>query len=82
MVDPGSAPDIAGTDTVNPVAAILSVAMMLRYSLCMPDVADAVGTAVKAALESGTTTRDVAGGEASTTEMGDAVARELRGLLG
>lgn len=49
---------------------------MLRYSLCLPDLADAVSGAVNRALEAGVRTKDV-GGDASTSEMGDAVAKEL-----
>lgn len=55
---------------------ILSVAMMLRYSLEMPDAAAAVETAVKEVIERGCRTRDV-GGTASTAEFGDAVVAYL-----
>ena len=54
--------------------------MMLRYSLCLPDLADAVSKAVEQALESGVRTTDV-GGSASTSEMGDAVASQLEQTL-
>ena len=72
----GSAPDIAGKGIANPLATILSVAMMLRYSLGMPDEADAVERAVSAAIDAGVRTPDMScGGEtASTSEMGSAVA--------
>ena len=76
----GSAPDIAGQGIANPIAQILSAAMMLRYSLNRADAADAVETAVARVLEAGMRTSDIAaGGSAvSTREMGDAVARHLR----
>ena len=72
----GSAPDIAGQGKANPLAAILSLAMMLRYSLGAPDAADHVEKAVAAALASGARTVDI-GGSRSTTEMGDAVLTAL-----
>ena len=75
----GSAPDIAGQGIANPIAQILSAALMLRYSLNLSDAADAVETAVARVLEAGLRTPDIAaGGSAvSTREMGDAVARHL-----
>lgn len=76
----GSAPDISGKGIVNPVGTILSVAMMLRYSLNMPQEADAVEKAVKTAIDNGTRTGDI-GGKATTKEMGDAIAAELANLL-
>ena len=57
----GSAPDIAGKDVANPLAAILSAAMMLRLSLGLTEAADAVEAAVDATLASGHRTADVAG---------------------
>ena len=76
----GSAPDIAGQGIANPIAQILSAAMMLRYSLNRPDAADAVETAVTQVLEAGIRTPDIAGRgpSVSTREMGDAVVRHLR----
>jgi 3-isopropylmalate dehydrogenase len=76
----GSAPDIAGQGIANPIAQILSAAMMLRYSLNLADAAEAVESAVARVLEAGLRTPDIAaGGRAvSTREMGDAVARRLR----
>ena len=56
----GSAPDIAGTDRANPLAAILSVAMLLRYSLAAPHAADDVERAVAAVLHAGHRTVDLA----------------------
>ena len=55
----GSAPDIAGQDKANPIATILSVAMMFRYSFHLSDEADAIEAAVNAALESGLRTGDI-----------------------
>jgi 3-isopropylmalate dehydrogenase len=59
----GSAPDLAGTDRANPLATILSVAMLLRYSLNLGAEADAVEKAVEAALDAGYRTVDIAGAE-------------------
>jgi 3-isopropylmalate dehydrogenase len=76
----GSAPDIAGRDIANPLATILSVAMMLRYSLDQPEAADRIESAVKAVLESGLRTADIwSEGRArvGTREMGDAVVAAL-----
>jgi len=77
----GSAPDIAGQGIANPCATILTVALMLRYSLGLGDEAGAIERAVYAALEGGHRTADLAaGGQAiSTREMGDAVLTALRG---
>jgi 3-isopropylmalate dehydrogenase len=60
----GSAPEIAGKDEANPIAMILSVAMMLRISLNQPDAAAAVERAVAEALAEGWRTRDIAPREA------------------
>ncbi|EXJ73304.1 3-isopropylmalate dehydrogenase [Cladophialophora psammophila CBS 110553] len=76
----GSAPDIAGKGVINPVAAILSVAMMLLYSLNMARESVLVEQAVRAVIDKGIVTRDI-GGENSTVEVGDAVARELESLF-
>jgi 3-isopropylmalate dehydrogenase len=76
----GSAPDIAGQDKANPLATILSVAMMLRYTFARPDVADRIEAAVKAVLAQGLRTADIAGpGEPviGTRAMGDAVVAAL-----
>jgi 3-isopropylmalate dehydrogenase len=74
----GSAPDIAGRGTVNPVGAILSTAMMLRSSFDLPTEADAVERAVAGALSSGLRTADLgASNTVSTAEMGDAVCERL-----
>ncbi|EGE09180.1 3-isopropylmalate dehydrogenase A [Trichophyton equinum CBS 127.97] len=76
----GSAPDIAGKGIVNPVAMILSVAMMLQYSLNLPEEAKIIETAVRNILESGIKTGDI-GGKATTKEVGDAIAAEVEKLL-
>ncbi len=75
----GSAPDIAGSNTANPLATILSVAMMLRYSLGQSDSAELIERAVSEVLEQGLRTQDIADGGSyvSTREMGDAVVRAL-----
>jgi 3-isopropylmalate dehydrogenase len=73
----GSAPDIAGQGKANPLATILSAAMMLRFSLGLPDAADRIENAVARSLAGGARTADLAG-EMSTSEMGDAVLAELR----
>jgi len=76
----GSAPDIAGKNLANPLACILSFAMMLRYSFDLADAAVLVENAVRQALAGGARTGDIAtsgGARASTHDMGDAVLREL-----
>jgi 3-isopropylmalate dehydrogenase len=72
----GSAPDIAGQGVANPLAAILSFEMALRWSLGRKYLADRLFSAVKAALDGGARTRDL-GGKLSTVEMGAAVVAEL-----
>ena len=72
----GSAPDIAGKGVANPLAAILSFEMALRWSLGQGEAADLLLGAVKAALDGGARTRDL-GGTLSTVEMGDAVLQRL-----
>ena len=68
----GSAPDIAGQGKANPLATILSAAMMLRYSLGLNAEADLIEVAVAKALEGGSRTPDL-GGQLTTAQMGDAV---------
>ena len=81
----GSAPDIAGKDVANPLATILSVSMMLRYSLQQPVAADRVEAAVKAVLGAGLRTADIwSAAQSGTTKvgtcgMGDAVVDALAG---
>jgi len=72
----GSAPDIAGKGVANPLAAILSFEMALRWSLDRPDLADRLFKAVESALDKGARTPDI-GGRMTTVEMGDAVLAEL-----
>lgn len=77
----GSAPDIAGQGVVNPLAMILSVAMMLRYSLDRKDLSDKVADAVSHSLDRGLRTRDIMDDEkqvASTGEMGGAIVDMLQ----
>ena len=77
----GSAPDIAGKGVANPLATILSVAMMLRYTLGMSDLAVRIEKAVESALDAGLRTRDIytEGLRAvGTAEMGDAIVKALR----
>ena len=75
----GSAPDIAGQNKANPIATILSAAMMLRYSFDLGAEADAIEAAVDRVLNKGLRTADLGGGEASLgcTEMADAILAEL-----
>jgi len=75
----GSAPDIAGKNSANPLATILSVAMMLRYSLNEAKLADVVEQAVQHVIENGLRTADIADGNAvvGTKEMGAAVIAAL-----
>ncbi|MEA2025525.1 MAG: 3-isopropylmalate dehydrogenase, partial [Chloroflexota bacterium] len=82
----GSSPAKTGLDIANPTATILSVAMMLRWSLGQADAAEAIETAVRTTLDSGTRTRDLMGpsGEArgwvsvGTAAFGEAVAQQLK----
>ena len=77
----GSAPDIAGKDKANPLATILSVAMMFRYTFARADVADRIEGAVRAVLAQGLRTGDIAlAGERTigTRAMGDAVVAALK----
>ncbi|KAK8117203.1 uncharacterized protein PG998_005484 [Apiospora kogelbergensis] len=75
----GSAPDIAGKKIVNPAGMILSVAMMFRYSLNMPEASDLIAEAVSQTIEAGVRTSDL-GGTASTSEFGDKVVEMLSQL--
>ncbi len=72
----GSAPDIAGQGKANPLATMLSAAMMLRYSLDLPEHADKIEAAVAAALADGARSPDL-GGNMTTAQMGDAVLGKL-----
>ena len=77
----GSAPDIAGKNIANPLATILSAAMLLRYSLNAPELAQRVEAAVQAVLQQGLRTADIkqeGSTLVSTSEMGDAVLKALK----
>lgn len=77
----GSAPDIAGQGIANPLATILSVAMMLRYSLDQANAADAIELAVSKVLDKGLRTGDIFSTgmtKVSTKEMGEAVVAALQ----
>ena len=76
----GSAPDIAGKGVANPLATILSAAMMLRFSLSQPEAAARIETAVDAVLSQGLRTPDIYSEGATkvgTVQMGDAVVKAL-----
>ena len=76
----GSAPDIAGRGVANPLACVLSFAMMLRYSFDLGDEAALIEDAVRRTLAAGVRTADIAqpgAARATTREMGDAILREL-----
>ena len=77
----GSAPDIAGKGIANPIATILSAAMLLRYSFDMDKEADAVEAAVAKVLKDGLRTVDIMSEgcrQAGTTEMGDAIVSNIQ----
>jgi 3-isopropylmalate dehydrogenase len=76
----GSAPDIAGKGIANPIGAILSVALMLRYSFGMKEEAAAVEKAVNSTLDAGFRTKDMRG-TTSTKDMGSLVREALQQLL-
>jgi 3-isopropylmalate dehydrogenase len=81
----GSAPDIAGQGVANPLATLLSVAMMLRYSLGEADLAARIDRAVSAVLDQGLRTGDIMSDgmrQVGTAEMGDAVVAALRADAG
>ena len=76
----GSAPDIAGKGVANPLATILSAAMMLRFSLNQPEAAERIEAAVKQVLAQGLRTPDIHSEgttRVGTTEMGAAVVKAL-----
>jgi len=78
----GSAPDIAGQGIANPIAQILSAAMMLRYSLAQPEAADAIDQAVAQVLADGIFTGDIAPPgtpKVNTVAMGQAIAERVAG---
>lgn len=76
----GSAPDIAGMDIANPIATILSAAMMMKYSFNLQEASDDIENAVKKVLDKGIRTRDIASPGMTvvgTKEMGRLIAEEL-----
>jgi 3-isopropylmalate dehydrogenase len=78
----GSAPDIAGKGIANPIAQILSLSMLLRYSLGEKEAADAIDSAVRSVIDQGYRTGDLATGAAgeirvNTAEMGNAIVAAL-----
>ena len=78
----GSAPDIAGKGVANPLATILSAAMMLRFSLDQPEAAERIESAVQAVLAAGLRTADIwseGHRRVGTREMGDAVVAAITG---
>ena len=79
-VQAGSAPDISGKGLVNPIAMVLSLGMMLKYSLQQPALAEKVDRAVKNTIDKGVNTADI-GGSSTTSEVGDAIAKELETIL-
>ena len=73
-------PEVVGTGRANPIAAILSAALMLRYSLALPVVADAIEQAVESILDAGYRTSDIAGPGTEvvvTDRMGELIAAEI-----
>jgi 3-isopropylmalate dehydrogenase len=81
----GSAPDIAGKNIANPIAQILSAAMLLRHSLKHEEAARAIESAVEQVLAAGLRTGDIAGPNdkpIGTSAMGDAIAEKIRGNSG
>jgi 3-isopropylmalate dehydrogenase len=76
----GSAPDIAGRDVANPLATILSLGMMMRYTFNQAEVAGRIESAVKSVLKAGYRTADIfeaGANKVGTEEMGDAVVAAL-----
>ena len=77
-------PEVVGSGRANPIAAILSLALMLRYSLNLPEAADTVEAAVEAVLNDGARTSDIAGGEGvrvvTTEQFGGLVAEQVANL--
>jgi len=79
----GSAPDIAGRNRANPIAAIASAALLLRYSLRMEPVAEAIETAIERVMKRGARTADLPGKNrpVTTSRMGDLIAAETKKIL-
>lgn len=77
----GSAPDIAGQDLANPIAAILSAAMMLRFTFDLDRESDAIETAIQQVLTEGYRTKDIMSAgctEVGTSKMGDLIAQHIK----
>lgn len=80
----GSAPDIAGKNIANPIATILSLAMMLKYSFGYDQFSDTIENAVENVLKKGLRTADIAKpteNKISCTQMGDAIVKEMKQIL-
>lgn len=76
----GSAPDIAGQNIANPIAQILSAALLCKYSLGCPDAHDAIFSAVNQALDENYRTRDIMSAgcqEVSTSQMGELICGKI-----
>jgi len=76
----GTAPDIAGKGIANPIAQILSAAMMLRHSLGLPEAAAAIDAAVRQVIDDGLRTGDIwseGSRRVGTREMGEAIAAAI-----
>jgi 3-isopropylmalate dehydrogenase len=76
----GSAPDISGKDIANPLATILSVSMMLKYSLNQEELADKINSAVSEVLDQGYRTADISSTSdkiVGTEEMGDLIVKAI-----
>jgi 3-isopropylmalate dehydrogenase len=81
----GSAPDIAGRGIANPIACILSAAMMLELTFDEPEAAETITAAVRGAIAAGLRTKDIyrgQGAQVSTREMGDHIAKTIMGMKG
>jgi 3-isopropylmalate dehydrogenase len=76
----GSAPDIAGMSIVNPIAMILSCAMMFEYSLNRADLAEIITSSVRNVLKSGIATKDLTDDNnyASTSQMGNKILEDIK----
>jgi len=73
----GSAPDIAGKGIANPIATILSVAMMLKYTFDLQELGTAIEVSVKQVLKEGHRTADLSG-KVSTSQMGDLIVERIK----
>lgn len=77
----GSAPDIAGRDIANPIATIMSIAMMFKYSFGMDEASEVIESAVEKILQNGYRTKDImdnSGKLVGTKEMGDLILKEIQ----